>query len=83
MPLADLRTFLQQLDALGDLKTVQGADRDREIGVITELSLQHDGPALLFGLTLFGAQQQRQGPSHRSDPSTAAGPSTASRTSRP
>ncbi|MPZ14635.1 MAG: four helix bundle protein [Chloroflexi bacterium] len=48
MPLADLRTFLQQLDALGDLKVMHEASHNLEIGVITELSLQHDGPALLF-----------------------------------
>jgi UbiD family decarboxylase len=46
--LADLRGFLQQADALGELKVIHGADRNLEIGAITELSLQHDGPALLF-----------------------------------
>src|SRR6266508_5403149 len=48
MPLADLRTFLRQMEERGDLKTIRGADRNLEIGVITELSLQHNGPALLF-----------------------------------
>lgn len=48
MALADLRTFLHQLDAAGELKAIHGAHRNLEIGVITELSLQHDGPALLF-----------------------------------
>jgi 4-hydroxy-3-polyprenylbenzoate decarboxylase len=48
MPLTDLRTFLQQAEAIGELRTVHGADINLEIGAITELTLQHDGPALLF-----------------------------------
>ena len=48
MPLLDLREFLQQADAIGELKTIHGADPNLEIGAIAELSLQHDGPALLF-----------------------------------
>lgn len=48
MPLQDLRTFLKTLDALGDLKTLRGVDRHLEIGAITEVSLQRNGPALLF-----------------------------------
>jgi 4-hydroxy-3-polyprenylbenzoate decarboxylase len=48
MPLLDLRTFLARADAIGELKTIHGADTSLEIGAITELTLQHDGPALLF-----------------------------------
>jgi UbiD family decarboxylase len=48
MPLFDLRTFLDKADEIGELKTIRGASTDLEIGAITEVSLQHDGPALLF-----------------------------------
>jgi len=48
MPLLDLRSFLDRARELGELKTVQGASTDLEIGAITEISLQNDGPALLF-----------------------------------
>lgn len=48
MPLADLRSFLHLLEQHGELKTIHGADPQLEIGAITELTLQNDGPALLF-----------------------------------
>src|SRR5579863_8441010 len=48
MPLLDLRSFLDRARELGELKTVQGASTDLEIGAITEIALQNDGPALLF-----------------------------------
>lgn len=48
MPLVDLRAFLDQADTIGELKVIHGADRNLEIGAIAELSLQNDGPALLF-----------------------------------
>lgn len=48
MPLADLRTFLDQAGACGELRVIRGADRHLEIGAIAELSLHHEGPALLF-----------------------------------
>jgi 4-hydroxy-3-polyprenylbenzoate decarboxylase len=48
MPLYDLRTFLDVLDKHGELKTVSGAETNLEIGAITEVALQNDGPALLF-----------------------------------
>ena len=48
MPLVDLRTFLQQLEVHHELRIIRGADRNLEIGAISELALQNDGPALLF-----------------------------------
>jgi UbiD family decarboxylase len=48
MALLDLRTFLQKVDEISELKTIRGASTDLEIGAITEIALQHDGPALLF-----------------------------------
>ena len=48
MALLDLRTFLEKTDEIGELKVIRGADKHLEIGAITEISLQNDGPALLF-----------------------------------
>jgi UbiD family decarboxylase len=44
----DLRSWLQEVERLGSLKRVQGADANLEIGVITELNCRRKGPALLF-----------------------------------
>src|SRR4051812_7428164 len=48
MPFFDLRTFLDEVDRIGELKTIRGADPHLEIGVIAELALHRDGPAVLF-----------------------------------
>ncbi|MBI4331028.1 MAG: UbiD family decarboxylase [Chloroflexi bacterium] len=44
----DLRLFMSQMENLGELRQVQGADWNLEIGTITELSNERKGPALLF-----------------------------------
>src|SRR4030065_86567 len=44
----DLQPFLSQLEHLKELTRVEGADWDLEIGAITELSDEKNGPALLF-----------------------------------
>lgn len=44
----DLRQFIDRLDELGELKRVNGADSDEEIGVISELMIERGGPGLLF-----------------------------------
>jgi UbiD family decarboxylase len=44
----DLRDYLNALDRLGELKIVNGADWQEEIGGITELMVERSGPALLF-----------------------------------
>ena len=44
----DLRGFVQRLDEIGQLKKVEGADWDLEIGTLTELMAERLGPALLF-----------------------------------
>ena len=44
----DLRSWMKEIDALGQLQRVNGADADLEIGVITEINGQRRGPALLF-----------------------------------
>ncbi len=48
MPLYDLRSFVELLDKDNELKTIHGAAREYEIGAISEVSVQNDGPALLF-----------------------------------
>jgi len=45
----DLREFIEQVDKLGALRRIEGADADFEIGGITEVAAgRADGPALLF-----------------------------------
>lgn len=44
----DLRKFIEQLRESRELKTVENADWDLEIGTITELFDERSGPALLF-----------------------------------
>ena len=44
----DFRSFIERLDEKGELKKIQGADWDLEIGTLTELSAERQGPAFLF-----------------------------------
>jgi len=45
----DLRAWLAEIDRLGELKTVRGADWNLELGAISELNVKKDAPpALLF-----------------------------------
>ncbi len=44
-----IREFVERVDALGELKRVNGADWELEIGTISELNAKkRDGPAILF-----------------------------------
>ncbi|MBI2756858.1 MAG: UbiD family decarboxylase [Chloroflexi bacterium] len=45
---SDLRAVLSALEEAGELRMVEGADWDVELGAITELMALRDGPALLF-----------------------------------
>src|SRR5436305_14589549 len=45
---ADLRSLIAELDAHGELRTIEGADWNLELGAITEMLALRDGPALLF-----------------------------------
>ena len=40
----DLRTWLAAIDKLGELKTVEGADWNLELGAISELNVKKDLP---------------------------------------
>jgi len=44
----DLREFLNIIESRGDLKVVEGADWNLEIGTINEMMAERKGPALLF-----------------------------------
>ena len=45
----DLRAWLHDVEALGELKDVRGADWDLELGAISELNVKKERPpALLF-----------------------------------
>lgn len=44
----DLRDFVTAVDQLGELKHIEGADWNHEVGAITELMAERRGPALLF-----------------------------------
>ena len=46
--ITDLRMFLEELDRRGDLKRVNGAGLEYELGCIAEIAFHHRGPALLF-----------------------------------
>jgi 4-hydroxy-3-polyprenylbenzoate decarboxylase len=44
----DFREFLAVVERRGDLRVVEGADCDLEIGTLTELMAERNGPLLLF-----------------------------------
>ena len=50
MSYQDLREWLQQVESLGELKTVEGADWDLEIGAIIEMARKESqvAPCILF-----------------------------------
>ena len=44
----DLRGWLEEVDKMGELKHIEGAHWDKEIGAISELMAERSNPALLF-----------------------------------
>ena len=44
----DLRSFISELEAIGQLRQIDAADWNIEIGAITEAVSDKEGPALLF-----------------------------------
>lgn len=44
----DLRSWIDQVDKIGRLKTIKGADWNLEIGCLTSLNVMRKGPVLLF-----------------------------------
>lgn len=48
-PVRDMRDFLQRLEEMGEIKTLEGVDLNLEVGALTEFMGEREGPALLFG----------------------------------
>src|SRR5262245_39346172 len=48
MAFSDLRTFIEAAADIGEAKTMDGAHWDLEIGCLTELMAEQEGPLLLF-----------------------------------
>ena len=48
MAFKDLREFVDAAEALGEVKRLEGAHWDLEIGCITEMVAEQEGPMLLF-----------------------------------
>ena len=48
MPFSDLRSFIDGATRIGELKNIDGAHWDLEIGCLTELMAEQEGPLLLF-----------------------------------
>ena len=48
MPYRDLREFIAAAERIGEMRTVEGADWNLEIGAIAELNYERLGPAMLF-----------------------------------
>ena len=48
MAFSDLRSFIDAAAAIGETKTIKGADWNLEIGCLTELMAEQDGALLLF-----------------------------------
>ncbi|HZT07986.1 MAG TPA: UbiD family decarboxylase [Chloroflexota bacterium] len=48
MPYQSLGQFIDAADRMGDVKFIQGADRDRDVGCLTELGAEYSGPLLVF-----------------------------------
>ena len=48
MAFSDLRSFVDAAAAIGEAKTINGADWNLEIGCLTELMAEQEGPLLLF-----------------------------------
>ena len=48
MHFEDLREYIDEVDRLQELKKIEGVDWELELGGITELMAEQEGPALLF-----------------------------------
>ncbi|HYY24720.1 MAG TPA: hypothetical protein VE689_04455, partial [Candidatus Udaeobacter sp.] len=48
MAFADLRAFIDAAASFDEVKLIDGADWNLEIGCLTELMAEEDGPLLLF-----------------------------------
>ena len=44
----DMRGYIETLESMGELRRIEGADLNSEVGALTELAADKQGPALLF-----------------------------------
>ncbi|MET0585733.1 MAG: UbiD family decarboxylase, partial [Candidatus Binatia bacterium] len=44
----DMRGYIEVLEGMGELRRIDGADLKTEVGALTELAADKEGPALLF-----------------------------------
>ena len=44
----DMRGYIETLESMGELRRIEGADLNTEVGALTELAADKQGPALLF-----------------------------------
>ncbi|HEX5606654.1 MAG TPA: UbiD family decarboxylase, partial [Candidatus Binatia bacterium] len=44
----DMRGYIELLESMGELRRIDGADLNTEVGALTELAADKQGPALLF-----------------------------------
>jgi len=44
----DMRGYIELLESMGELRRIEGADLNTEVGALTELAADKQGPALLF-----------------------------------
>jgi 3-polyprenyl-4-hydroxybenzoate decarboxylase len=48
MSFKSMGDFIAAAEKLGDVKTVHGADLDLDVGCLTEIAYEEDGPMLVF-----------------------------------
>jgi 3-polyprenyl-4-hydroxybenzoate decarboxylase len=48
MPYESLEEFIKAADAVGEVRYVEGADLELDVGCLTELMAERDGPMLVF-----------------------------------
>ncbi|HLN84166.1 MAG TPA: UbiD family decarboxylase domain-containing protein, partial [Candidatus Binatia bacterium] len=44
----DMRGYIETLESMGELRRIEGADLNTEVGALTEVAADKQGPALLF-----------------------------------
>ena len=47
--ITDMRGYIETLEAMGEVRRLDGVDLKLEVGALTERSAEQEGPALLFG----------------------------------
>ena len=46
--ITDMRGYIETLEAMGELRRLEGVDLNLEVGALTERGAEIEGPALLF-----------------------------------